>query len=106
MTKVKVKSGICGFETKIKAELLKSELVEIDVYSDCPSVNEISDSIPLIDPFIEIFKKLDETKIYQTLSKKLPHVSCPVYSAVLKAIEVEADLALPKDALIKFKNTD
>ena len=48
----------------------------------------------------EIFRKPHETRGYQALSPHLPHVSCPLYSGFLKAIEVAAGLALPKDAHI------
>ncbi len=106
MAKVKVKSGVCGFETNIKAELLKSEKVNLDISSDCPSINQISDQVPLINPLKEVFKKLDQTKIYNLFSKKLSHSSCPLYSGILKAIEVEADLSLPKDFIFEFKKDD
>jgi len=33
----------------------------------------------------------------------IPHVSCPVISGILKALEVSVGLALPKDAMISFK---
>ena len=35
--------------------------------------------------------------------KTIPHVSCPVISGVLKALEVSTGLALVKDATIRFK---
>jgi hypothetical protein len=35
--------------------------------------------------------------------KTIPHVSCPVISGILKALEVSVGLALPKDAAITFK---
>jgi hypothetical protein len=35
--------------------------------------------------------------------KNIPHVSCPVISGILKALEVSVGLALPKDASIIFK---
>ena len=38
----------------------------------------------------EIFRKPHETRVYQVLSPHLPHVSCPLYSGFLKAIEVAA----------------
>ncbi len=36
----------------------------------------------------------------------IPHVSCPVISGVLKALEVSVGLALPKDATITFVEDD
>lgn len=106
MTKVKVQSGICGFETNIEAELLKSDQLELKISSKCPSINQISDKVLMVNPLEEVFKKLDQTKIYKLFSEKLPHSSCPLYSAVLKTIEVEANLALPKDAVIEFEKVE
>jgi hypothetical protein len=34
--------------------------------------------------------------------KTIPHVSCPVISGLLKALEVSVGLALPRDASIRF----
>ena len=42
------------------------------------------------------------SKVLDTAFKTIPHVSCPVISGVLKALEVGVGLALPKDAFIKF----
>jgi len=39
----------------------------------------------------------------ELLSPNLAHNSCPVYSGILKALEVEMGLALPRDVTIKFK---
>jgi len=36
----------------------------------------------------------------------IPHVSCPVITGVLKALEVSVGLALPKDATIAFVEDD
>ena len=36
----------------------------------------------------------------------IPHVSCPVISGALKALEVSVGLALPKDASITFVEED
>jgi hypothetical protein len=38
---------------------------------------------------------------YQLAAKYLTHSACPVPAGILKAVEVAAGLALPKDAAIK-----
>ena len=40
--------------------------------------------------------------VYRSASKHLKHAACAVPSAILKAIEVEAGLNVPKDAVIRF----
>ena len=56
-----------------------------------------------VDAYTELFRKLHETTVYAVLSKHLPHVTCPLYSGFLKAIEAAAGLALPRDVSMKFQ---
>lgn len=108
MTKVDVFAGICGFTTHIEAQDLGSYKASLEIDSDCPNwckVNEI-----LRDHELDVMKELfkDQTtgtlnsKIFDVAFKTIPHVSCPVISGVLKALEVSVGLALPKDASIIF----
>jgi hypothetical protein len=39
-------------------------------------------------------------------SKHCPHPACPVPSGILKAVEVAAGLALPRDASIVIRKLD
>ena len=108
MTKVDVFAGICGFTTHIEAEERASYKASLALDSECPNwcrVNEI-----LGDQELDIMKELFKdkatgtlnSKVLETAFKTIPHVSCPVISGVLKALEVSVGLALPKDASIKF----
>jgi hypothetical protein len=40
--------------------------------------------------------------VYRAAGKHLKHPACVVPSAILKAVEVEAGLNVPKDAVIRF----
>ncbi len=108
MTKVEVYAGICGFTTHIEAQDRGGYKASLSLDSECPNwikVNEI-----FKDQDIEVMKELFKDKATGTLNSKvldvslktIPHVSCPVISGVLKALEVSVGLALPKDASIKF----
>ena len=55
-----------------------------------------------MDAYAEIFSKPHEGTVYKTLSQHVPHTACPIYSGVLKAIEAEAKLALPRDVSFRF----
>jgi len=102
MAKVVVDSGICGFSTTITAVSEDMQFVDIEFESTCPHISKAREELKRVDAYHEIFKKPHETEIYRILSQYLPHVSCPSYSGFLKAVEVAAGLALPKDASIKF----
>jgi hypothetical protein len=108
MTKVKVYAGICGFTTIIEAEDQGAYQAVIKINSQCQNwtkVNETLDGKPL-DAMQELFKNKDTGRVdseFIDLSlTMIPHVSCPVISGVLKALEVSVGLALPKDAEIRF----
>jgi hypothetical protein len=103
MATVKVNAGICGFTTTIRAASADMQIVQISYESECPHVNKAKEELHSVDAFQELFRKLHETTVYQILSKYLPHVTCPLYSGFLKAIEVAAGMALPKDASISIE---
>ncbi|MFV0438401.1 MAG: DUF6951 family protein [Desulfopila sp.] len=108
MTKVSVYAGICGFNTHITSVDQGSFTAKISLDSDCPNwvkVNEIFASKEF-NAMTELFKnketgKLD-SEIFDISLSTIPHVSCPVISGILKALEVSVGLALPKDATITF----
>jgi hypothetical protein len=54
-----------------------------------------------VDAYTELFKKPHETVVYGFLSGQPPHAACSMYSAVLKAVEVAAGLALPADVAMR-----
>ena len=102
MAQVTVDAGICGFTTRIQTASEDMQTVRFYYESDCPHVNEAKSELVSVDAFQELFKKPHETSVYRVLSKHLPHVTCPLYSGFLKAIEVTAGLALPKNAAISI----
>jgi len=109
MTRLEIQAGICGFTTRVEAESIEGYNACFRLDSQCPNwkkVNEIMGGKEL-DLMKELFKdretgELNSSFINLSL-KTIPHVSCPVISGVLKALEVAAGLALAKDASITFK---
>jgi hypothetical protein len=97
MAKVKVASGICGFSTTITTTCDDGQNVAVSYESECSHVLKARDELASVDAFHELFKKPADTAVYAALSPNLPHVTCPLYSGFLKAIEVAAGMALPKD---------
>jgi hypothetical protein len=103
MSQVTVDAGICGFTTRIQTESADMQTVQISYESDCPHVKKAKAELTSVDAFQELFRKPHETQVYQILSKHLPHVTCPLYSGFLKAIEFGAGMALPKNASITIE---
>ena len=102
MAELTVDAGICGFTTVIRTASDDMQTVAIEYETGCPHAARARDELTSIDAYAELFKKPHETSVYAALSKHLPHVTCPLYSGFLKAIEAAAGLALPKDVSMKF----
>jgi len=103
MARVQVFSGVCGFTTTIVAITAEKRSVRIVLETECPNIRKAVDKLDVVQPFKEMFGKLHESEVYKTVSPFVPHPSCPVPAAILKAVEVAAGLALPKDVHITME---
>ncbi len=109
MVNVEITGGICGFTTQVFAEDKTCYKASFRLESDCPNWKRVDAILggKELNMMTELFKdKKTGTLNSQVLDislKTIPHVSCPVISGILKALEVSAGLALPKDASITFK---
>ena len=101
MTRVIVKSGICGFISIIEVDEVDDKSLKVTINSACKMVTELGKSLIDIDEG-EIFKQHIDTEVYKSASRCKLHTACPVPMAVLKAIEAEAHLALPRDVVVMF----
>ena len=101
MTEVVVDPGVCGFVAKVKAEM-KGDMCLLDVKCGCSHIRDMIEEAKEVDPMTEIGFYGDGPAILRAFAKTCPHPSCPIPSGVLKAVEVEAGLALPKNASIEF----
>ena len=102
MPELTVDAGICGFVTTIRASSTDQQTVTIEYDTTCPHAVKARGELGSVDAYAELFRKPHETAVYAALAKHLPHVTCPLYSGFLKAIEAAAGLALPKDVSMKF----
>ena len=107
MTEVEVCSGICGFKTTIKVEDLGKYKAKCEIKSGCPNHRKVAKILETTTFYLmdELFKK-GKSQVMNACQGIVPHVSCPVPAAILKALEVGVGLALPADASITFTKTD
>jgi hypothetical protein len=101
MIKVIVNSGICGFSTEIIAEEGEGKKIKISLSTQCEMVKKMAADISELD-MMAAFTGFLNNSVYKAAAKNLKHVACPVPSGILKALEVELGVALPKDASIVF----
>ena len=101
MTTAEVDSGICGYSTTVRAKADGREVL-IEMQSSCPHVQSMAEELTAVQPFSEISLRGEAPETLRVASKHLAHAACPVPAGVIKAIEVEAGLALPKEATIRL----
>lgn len=96
-----IHSGICGFNTTVKARLDGSNC-SISIESQCEAIQRLAAELTWVDPFQEIsFRGAGPTTL-RLAAKHCSHAACPVPAAIIKVVEVEAGLALPADVTIKL----
>jgi len=105
MTRVVVNPGICGMTVTIEAVKVSRRKVRVKISSDCEVVTKMGESLVELDQR-DVLKPLLHSEVYQCASECSLHTACPVPMAILKAIEVEAGLALPRPVLVHFENTE
>jgi hypothetical protein len=101
MVNVKVEAGACGFTVEIAAVSEDMQHVRLDIRTDCPNFAEFIKEIEVVNAYDEIEPDSKNGKILNLWPKYLHCSACPVPSGIIKAVEVAAGLALPKDASIK-----
>ena len=106
MAKAEICAGICGFNTTVVAHKDGDGIVHLDIQSDCKGVMKFADQLKEVDPLREFTWRRGGPITLQVAPQCLTHPACPVPSGVIKAIEVEAGLALPADVTIKLSKDD
>lgn len=104
MTKVKIEPGICGLITIVEAKSEDQEFAKIKIESHCEEIKKLAKAIgEEVNSFDAALSKPGTGTIYDAAKECCPiHASCPVAAGIIKCIEVECKLALPKDVSIKF----
>jgi hypothetical protein len=104
MAKAEIDAGICGFLTTVEASM-DGKACKLTITSDCKAIQQLSQELPQVNPMQEISSKRATPQILQLGLKHCIHAACPVPVGIIKTVEVEAKLALPKNAGIKVIKT-
>jgi hypothetical protein len=99
MAKANVQAGICGFKTVVETRM-EGDACQISIESECPSIRRLAAELTEVEPFQEISYRRKMPLTLQAAAKNCPHAACPVPVGIIKAVEVEAGLALPADVSI------
>jgi hypothetical protein len=105
MSQSVIQSGICGYSTTVVARS-DGRACSLTITSDCPAIERLAQDLREVNPFEEITYRGDGPLTLRLAKEHCPHPACPVPSGIIKAIEVEAGLALPKDAVISVTKSN
>ena len=105
MTRGTINPGICGRVTNIEVVETEQWRVRLKLDSDCDMVTKMGESLTELD-LRDALKSQVDSIVYKLASEYCSHASCPVPMAILKTMEVEAGMALPKSVLFTFEPGD
>ena len=100
MATARIVSGVCGFTATVEARMVGRECA-LSIESDCDAIQRLAEDLPVVDPFQEISFRGEGPRTLRAGTQHCYHPACPVPVGIIKAVEVEAGLALPADASIK-----
>ena len=101
MTKVEIEPGNCGYTAIVEAEMA-DRMCNLSIESQCPAIQKLAKELTQVNPMQEISFRRSTPAILEAGAKYCTHAACPVPVGIVKAVEVAAKLALPKDVTIKF----
>lgn len=101
MAKAEIFAGNCGYNTEVEARMDEG-VVKLELSSECPAVEKMAAELKEVDPYKEVSFKRAMPTIHEAGHKHCTHAACPVPVGIIKAVEIEAKLALPTDVTIKL----
>ena len=106
MAKAKVDAGVCGYKATIEAQSLNGKEVQVEICSECDMITAMNEDLQRLQwkgKGHEVFRRMTESTVYESAARHIRHCACIVPAAVLKTIEVETGMALPKAASVEFE---
>ena len=104
MSTAEIFAGNCGFNTKVEATM-DGKVCKLQITSECEAIRKLGDELTEVSPYQEISFKRAMPKIHAAGHKFCTHAACPVPVGIIKAVEIEARLALPTDVVIRLSKT-
>jgi hypothetical protein len=105
MAKAEIYSGNCGMTTTVEATM-NGKGCKVSITSNCEAIRKMAKELTEVNPYKEISFRRAMPKIHEAGQKYCYHAACPVPVGIIKAVEVEAKLALPESVTIHVSKTD
>jgi Family of unknown function (DUF6951) len=101
MAKAEILAGICSFKTTVQTTM-DGDMCTVAIESECKAIQRLAGQLPSLDPLREFTYRGGGPETFDLAEKYCNHAACPVPVGIIKAIEIEAGLALPQDVSIKL----
>ncbi len=105
MAKAEVHAGVCGFSTTVET-VLDGDVCKVSIQSECAAIQRLAQELTEVNPYQEISWRRKTPLTMEMAAKFCTHAACPVPVGIIKAVEVEAHLALPADVTIKVSRSE
>ena len=105
MTRAVVDPGICGMTATIEVNSIGKFKIKVEISSECTKIARIGTSLSDLS-LRDALKPHVHSAVYACASESNLCPSCPVPVSILKAIEIETGLALPRPVHIEFEVTE
>jgi len=102
MSMIWVKAGQCNQETTIEARRTDMTHVAVEFVTTCEHIQKLAEVLKSLDIAREMSVNLLETEVYRLANEHVCRNSCIVPAAILKALEVEANIFPPAESQIVF----
>jgi hypothetical protein len=104
--KAEVEAGICGFRTRIEAKSEDSQNVSFLIETDCEKIRELAERLKVLEP-IDAYMEIHPggpSLLMGAVREVLVGccAGCAVPVGIFKSMQVAADLALPKDVVVRI----
>jgi hypothetical protein len=105
MTRVTIDPGVCGMSAVIEVDMTGKLEFKIKITSACEKVSAACGQLSNIS-LGDALRPHIHSPVYKCASEYSFCASCSVLVGILKALEVEAGVALPQPVSIKFDTED
>ncbi len=102
MAKATIEAGVCGLTTVVNVENKDGMNYTLKVDSQCGAYQDLDERLPEVS-MMAGFDPIGSGAVYEACRAKCKHGACPVPMGIIKAVEVAADMALPKDVKVTLE---
>jgi hypothetical protein len=106
MSLIWVKAGQCNQETTIEARRVDMTHVSLAFVTTCEHIQKLAEELKTLDIARDLSTNLLDTQVYQAADRCVCRNSCVVPAAILKALEVEANIFAAAESQFLFVDSD